>query len=73
MGAGLPDQGLLPTSSWALAQVPFLGTGSDSSRCLHVTEEEGQVSGVLSGAPQVNPRPRRPCHLPDQWQDLPGR
>ena len=53
--AGLPDQRLLPTPSWAPAHVPFLGTGSDTSLGLHVTREKGEVSGGAHRGCTENP------------------
>lgn len=65
MGAGFPNQGLSPGPSWALAQIPFLGTRSDTSICSHDGLRKGWGIGVLTEAPQGNPRPRRLCCLPD--------
>lgn len=48
MGAGLLDQGLLPSPVWALALAPFLGTRSHLP-LLHVTDEEGKGLGYSQG------------------------
>lgn len=71
--AELPDQGLLPAASWALALVPLLGKGRDTSLCSHVTDEERERSKGAHRGSTGNPRPRRPCCLPALWRNLSRR